>query len=93
MGRDDVLGRFERELAFLGHTDEDHAFVAVKTCSILGRHIVFALATLELHDREHMVSGKRRDVVNEPIVQRTKGGRRGEAIAEVIAQEGAQLAA
>jgi hypothetical protein len=41
----------------------------------LGSHIVFALAALELNDRDQVAAGERDDVLNEAIVQWTKGSR------------------
>ncbi|MBV9358558.1 MAG: hypothetical protein JO023_23860 [Chloroflexi bacterium] len=40
-----------------------------------------------------MLVGKLRHIVDEAVVQRTKRGRRGDAMAQVVTQERAQLAA
>ncbi len=87
----DVLGRFERELALLRDTDEHHAVERVVPRSILSREIILALAAFELDHRYQMLLGKCGDRLDEAVVQRAEGGRRGDLIAEVIAQEGAQL--
>ena len=49
--RHDVLGRFERDLALLGDTDEHNTLGSVLPRSILSRDVILALATLELDDR------------------------------------------
>ncbi len=89
--RHDVLRRLERELALLGDADEHDTLERVVPRSILSRDIVLALAAFELDDRYELLLGKYADRLDETVVQRAEGGRRSDLIAEVIAQEGAQL--
>src|ERR1051326_8428286 len=91
MGRGDVLGGFERELAFLGHADEHHARVGLEAGPILSSHVVFALAALELNDRDWVAASEGADVLDEAIVPWAEGSRRSDAIAEMIAEKGAEL--
>ena len=70
-----VLGGFERELTFLGHADEHHAFVGPKASSIPSSNVVFALASLELNERHQVTAGEPGDVLNKAIVQWTKRSR------------------
>lgn len=93
MGRHDVLGGFEGELALLGDADEHHTFRRLKATTMGCSDIVFALAALELNDRHQLLLGKCRDVLHEAIVKGAERGRRGNPIAEVVAQEGTQLTA
>jgi hypothetical protein len=87
----DVLCRFERELSLLGDTDEHDTLGSLIPRSILSCDVVFALAAFELDHRHQMVVGKCRDRLDGAVVQRAEGGWRGDPIAEVLAQEGAQL--
>ena len=56
-------------------TNEHHAFVGMKACSIAGSDIVFALASLERDDGHQMAASKDGDVLDEAIVQWAKGSR------------------
>jgi hypothetical protein len=69
------------------------AFGGTKVGSISSSYIVFALASLELDDRDQVAASKCRDVLDEAIVQWAKDRRRSDAVAEMIAQESAELAA
>ena len=86
-----MLGRFEGELALLGNADEHDALAGLKARAIACRDVVLTLAALELDDWHHMLVGERLNCLNEAVVEWADGGRRGDPIAEVIAQEGAQL--
>src|SRR5437879_5156985 len=89
--RHNVLGGFERELAFLGHSDEHDAFSGPKATAIACSNVVFALGTFELNEWHHLLLGKCTGGLHEPIVKWTKGSRRGDPVADVVAQEGTQL--
>ena len=91
--RKHVLGRLERELALLGDTDEYHALGQREAGSIASSDGVLALPALELNDRYQLLVGEGGNGLDELIVEWADGGRRGDPIAEVIAQEAAQLAA
>ena len=64
-----------------------HAFSSLEATTKACSDIVFALAALKLNDRHQVVLRKSSDRLHETIVQWTKGGRRGDPIAEVVAQQ------
>jgi len=84
VGRHNVLGPFEGELA-LGNADEHDALAGLKARTVACSDVVLTLAALELDHRHQMLLGKCADRLDEAVVQGTKGGRRGDSIAEVLA--------
>ena len=66
------LAGFEGRGLFLSDTDKDHAIVDLGVHPLLGRDLVFTLATLEVDQWHPNLNGERLHGLDETVVQRTE---------------------
>src|SRR3989442_6255467 len=89
--RTEALTGLERRGFLLRDPDEDDPLGALEAGTVAGCDVVLALTALEMDDRNSAVVGERLDRPEEAVVQWAEQGGRRNGVAQVLAQEVAEL--